>query len=538
MRIIQHYNKINQRGKVVSLTSKLIYTSYSELKDMPKQINFKGNTDDGVPEDNGQVLTTDKEKEYMIQNLSEDMTIRPVNMKGTYRVPQMGKSYLKYAESNLNLGLLKRGEREVLRFQATVNGHLTEDTYELIRTNKLTPESLVAINPKLSKFSAEPKYIFLKRRYYLDNNGLIHDHLRKDRVVCEPIYVFDMIMGCHLMNNHGSYKGVFHSLADFYSNITRDLVNKAIQFCSICNPDEKIERLEKYKHRNIYKSIMPLERIHLEIIEPFDGDKIEDKYSHILYARDYHSRYVWLLPLRSVRFKKLVNVIANFLLQLVRQPIFIETLSLDWQDMFDICEKVAEKYQMQIGLGTRKPNNFHAAGIRQIKRKLNDHKDECLSDWNMCLKYGPIAHNRAFSDRAGAIPSDLLCSEVHEIGLKFKDKVEQILDDSGSKTVVKIGNGLIYLEVSDGSDIALDDSEVENDEYHDNNEADNQDANGDTLSNSRPSNEDLSEEESTEEQTLVASNQTDHKRSNNGTASNVKRHKMDFASDEGLSMEI
>lgn len=481
--------------------------------------------------------------ERVIRNQAGDVIIQSFSNKGTYQVPIMGSKCTKYTQDNLNLALLARGEREVMNYQCSLNGHLNEDVYELIRTNNLSPDTLAALNPKMTRLAAEPKFIFLKRRYYLDLNGLIHDHLRNDRIVCEPVFVFDMIMGCHLMNDHGTYGNVFQSLADFYSNITRDLTNKTLQYCSKCNPEEKIERLEKFKHRNLYKKMMPLERIHIELIEPFKGQKIENKYSHILYARDYHSRYVWALPVKDLKFKKIVKSVAEFLFTLMRQPIFIETTSIPESDMFDICETIAKKYGITLGLGTKKLKIFHSHGVIHMKRRLNLHKEECLKDWNMCLKYGVIDYNRTFNDRAGATPSDMLCSEVHEIGQKFKDKIDQILDDSNEKSVVKTGNGLLYIEVSEEK-VADIESEVEEESESEGEDEEEEEDMSNTVNNDDA--ETLTgmipvDTTSSSDATVVTTRPTissGKRKTSTVQGRSTKRSKKDEMKSEGVSMEI
>ncbi|CAD1784264.1 similar to Saccharomyces cerevisiae YDR110W FOB1 Nucleolar protein that binds the rDNA replication fork barrier (RFB) site [Maudiozyma barnettii] len=523
-------------------------TDSSKSKDKTKDDTIDNSQDAGNPKptdaETFSLKTTNMETERVIRNQTGDIVIEPFSAKGTYRVPLMGYKCTKYITERLNEELLRRGEREIMNYQCNLNGHLNEETYELIRTNDLTPDTIAALNPKLTRLAAEPKFIFLKRRYYLDYNGLIHDHLRNDRVVCEPVFVFDMIMGCHFMNDHGTYNGVFQSLADFYSNITRDLVNKAIQYCSICNPEQKIQRLEKFKHRNIYKTLMPLERIHIELVEPFKDQKIEGKYSHILYARDYHSRFVWAYPVKGLKFNKIVSVMSGFLLSLMRQPIFIETTSIPENDMFDICEKIASKFQMKIGLGTKRMKGFHSAGVRQFKRRLNFHEAECLKDWNMCLKYGVMEHNRSFSDRAGATPSDIICSEIHEIGQKFKDKVEQILEDSESQSVVKAGEGLIYIEVSDEKLLDMEESE---DEAPQEEEPTEMEQDPETLTGMIPINTIENENEIENGDTNISGDTTmvqtpilSNKRTStqNSTIPEKKRSKKNEIKSEGVSMEI
>ncbi|SMN21108.1 similar to Saccharomyces cerevisiae YDR110W FOB1 Nucleolar protein that binds the rDNA replication fork barrier (RFB) site [Maudiozyma saulgeensis] len=516
--------------------------STEKIQDDPSDNNTETNSQSQGDAETYSLKTTNMETERVIRNQAGDVVIEPFSAKGTYRVPLMGSKCTKYAETGLNVELLRRGEREIMNYQCNLNGHLNEETYELIRTNDLSPDTIAALNPKLTRLAAEPKFIFLKRRYYLDYNGLIHDHLRNDRVVCEPVFVFDMIMGCHFMNDHGTYNGVFQSLADFYSNITRDLVNKAIQYCSVCNPEEKIQRLEKFKHRNIYKTLMPLERIHIELVEPFKDQKIEGKYSHIMYARDYHSRFVWAYPVKGLKFNKIVSVMSGFLLSLMRQPIFIETTSIPETDMFDICEKIATKYQMKIGLGTKRMKGFHSAGVRQFKRRLNFHEEECLKDWNMCLKYGVMEHNRSFSDRAGATPSNILCSEIHDIGQKFKDKVDQILEDSESQSVVKAGEGLIYIEVSDEKLLDMEESE---DEGQQEDEPTEMEQDPETLTGMIPINppEETNEHENDNtsgDTTMVPTPVPNHKRTStqNSVISQRKRSKKNDIKSEGISMEI
>lgn len=385
--------------------------------------------------------------------------------KCSFLTPFMGESYSTYADSYMKLELLERGKRDLLKFQESINGQLTQPIYELIRTGSLTPETLAANSDKWTTENAEPKYMFLQRRYYVDRGRLVRDQRKCDKVVCEPAFMFDFIICAHLMNGHMTYRPLHRYLNKLYSNVTRDFVQVAVRYCSSCNPDEELKPLEKYRHKNIFKGLLPFERIHLEVFEPFEGELIDGKYSHVLYCRDYHSRFVWLIPLKSTKYRHLVTNIAAYLLGLVQLPIYLETSTLDRQDFFDICEQICEKYRLKIGLGVNNSAQFHSNGVKRMKGLLSKHKAACLSDWNMCLKYGQYYHNRTYNTQAVGVPNDLICTEVPNFGGEFKLKQEKVLLESFAQNVVQVGKGLIYLE--DGTVFAVEDEDSEVNEYED-----------------------------------------------------------------------
>lgn len=371
--------------------------------------------------------------------------------KSHFIAPLMGESYKEYANSYMDMELLERGERDVLKFQESINGQVLHPIYELIRTNTLTPETLASNSDKWDKDSAESKYMFLMRRYYtLD--GVVRDRRKGDKIVCEPLCIFDLIMCAHLMNDHLTYKPIYTCLNKIYSNITRDFVQMAVRYCSSCNPDGHLRPLEKYRHKNIFKGLLPLERVHIEVFDIFDGELLSGRYSHVLYCRDYNTRFVWMAPLKNTKFKHLVSTVGTMLLDMIKVPIFLESSTLDKQDLFDICEQLCGKYNMRIGLGTNNSSQFHINGIKRMKKLLNERKSDCVADWNMCLRYGPHHLNRHHNTLAVGIPNDLLYNSDQTNRKHFKLKQEKIIDELPARNVVHVNRGLIYLE-NEESDI-------------------------------------------------------------------------------------
>lgn len=381
--------------------------------------------------------------------------------KAQFLFPTVGESYKEYTHSYMSMGLLERGERDFLKFQESINGQVLQPIYELIRSNSLTPETLVSNSDKWSRENAEYKCMSLKRRYYVDKQRIVRDRRKKDRIVCEPVHMFDLLMSGHLMNDHMSYRQLHAHLNAVYSNITREFAQLAVRYCSVCNPDRDLKPIEKYRHKNIFKGLIPLERVHFEIFEPFDGEVIANKYSHVLYCRDYYTRFIWLLPLKKPNFKHLVSAISGFLLSMIRLPVYIESSTLDKQDLFDICEYMCGKYGIKLGLGVNNSTQFHANGIRRIKKLLNEHKDDCLADWNNCLKYGPHYLNRTHNTLAVGIPSDLLYSCDLTRSKEFSLKQEKVIDESSAENVVHVKKGLIYLESENTQYIDEDELAVE-----------------------------------------------------------------------------
>lgn len=159
----------------------------------------------------------------------EDKILDEYNgVKSQFLAPSMGESYKEYANSYMNMELLERGEQDLLKYQESINGQVLHPIYELIRTNSLTPETLASNSDKWDKDSAESKYMFLMRRYYAEN-GIVRDRRKGDKIVCEPLCIFDLIMCAHLMNDHMTYRPIYTCLNKIYSNITRDFVQMAVR---------------------------------------------------------------------------------------------------------------------------------------------------------------------------------------------------------------------------------------------------------------------------------------------------------------------
>ncbi|QLQ82431.1 hypothetical protein HG537_0H01930 [Torulaspora globosa] len=405
-------------------------------------------------------LEQDLEDEILDDSLEDDT-------KPQFLFPTIGESYKLYNHSYMSMGLLERGERDFIKFQESINGQVLQPIYELIRNDNLTPETLVSHSDKWSRDNAEFKCMALKRRYYVDKEGIVRDRRKKNRIVCEPVCMFDLLMCGHLMNDHMSYRQIHAHLNEVYSNITREFAHLAVRYCSVCNPDRTLKPIEKYRHKNMFKGLLPLERVHFEIFQPFDGEIIAKRYSHVLYCRDYVTRFIWLLPLKSTKFKHILTAISGFLLSMIRLPVYLESSTLGKRDLFDICEYMCGEYGIKLGLGVNNSSQFHANGVRRIKKLLNEHKDDCLSDWNNCLKCGPHYLNRIHNTLAVGIPSDLLYSCDLKRSREFSLKQEKVIDESSADNVVHVKKGLIYLESEEAQYIDEGESDIEGEDISD-----------------------------------------------------------------------
>ena len=374
--------------------------------------------------------------------------------------PEVGQSYERTADSYLDMNMFKLGKKELNKYLKTINGQLPQPIYELIKSDTLNPDTLTS-NSRFTRGNAETKYLYLKRRYFVGQDNDVHDKKREDRTVCQPDLLYDLIINAHLMNSHIGYQPLHAYLSKIYSNASRECIRLSVKFCSLCNSERKIPKLEKKTHVNIYKNLFPFERIHIEIFEPFKGQLIEKKYSHILYCRDYHSRFVWLFPLKSIKFKQLTSAISKFFLNLPRIPIYLETSSMERQDIFDICQRIITKYHLQLGLGIIATSTFHSNGITRMKHLLALHEDECINDWTMCLKYGSRFYNKSNVTTARGVPNELLCKEINNCSEKFEIKKKQVIEGLPLQNLVSVenGKGMIYLE--EGNNIQVEEEELD-----------------------------------------------------------------------------
>lgn len=226
-----------------------------------------------------------------------------------FRMPKVGETLEKYG-NGLNDELLARGRLDFIKYQESVKGQLTQEQFDLVRSSALTAENLMSTSDKLHSGNIETKFLLLKRRFYVDADGTVRDFKCDDTVVCEPESLFDLIMCGHLKNGHIHWRRLHHYLRRKYANTTRAFAQICVRYCSECNPEEVLRPYRKFRHTNIYSGLLPLERVHVEIIAPFPK-LIEGLYSHVLYLRDYYSRFVWMQPLASERVSEITK--ASFL---------------------------------------------------------------------------------------------------------------------------------------------------------------------------------------------------------------------------------
>lgn len=363
-------------------------------------------------------------------------------------VPPMNQKFVSCLQLGMNLNLLEKGADSSLQFQGTVAGQLTQQIYELIRSQELSVSNLERCH-KWKGESSEIEYLYLCSRYFVsEKDNMVCDRKREDRIVCEPASMFHLVMCSHLLNNHVTSYNIHRNLVKTYANITRDYIVTAISYCSKCNPELKAKPFQKKRHKNVYWKLLPLERVHVEIFEPFDGEKIQGRFSHVFYCRDYFSRYVWILPLQNDKRKHIIRALSTFLLSLPRIPIFLESTTITREFLFDLCGQIAQSYSLKLGLGVKNSQRFHNTGIKDIKELLAPHKDECLEDWNSCLKYGPFHINQNINVSSDGRPGDLLFTSVPDCNRKFVKKRNEVVLDTPSQYVVNLGEGTLFLENS------------------------------------------------------------------------------------------
>ncbi|CAR25190.1 replication fork barrier binding protein FOB1 [Lachancea thermotolerans CBS 6340] len=369
--------------------------------------------------------------------------------KVEFDMPAVGEPIEKY-HNGLNLELLERGRLDFIKYQESVKGQLTQDQFDLVRSCSLTEDNLMTTSDKLHAGNVETKFLLLKRRYYVDADGIVRDYKCSDTVVCEPELMFDLIMCGHLKNGHLHWRRLHSYLRHNYANTTRAFAQICVKYCSQCNPEEELRPYKKFRHTNIYSGLLPLERVHVEIISPF-SEAIEGTYSHVLFFRDYYSRFVWMQPLKGDDVRDITKGLLATLLLLPRIPIFIETSTIDRQDLFEACEDVAGQYSLYIGLGMSQSSTFQKNGVERLRYLLQRNEEQCLRSWYMCLKYGATNHNLNYNARILGVPGNLLHSTVCDYGRQFELKREDLIEKLFARNVVEIKvsgrrRGIIYLE--------------------------------------------------------------------------------------------
>ncbi|KAL3233081.1 DNA replication fork-blocking protein FOB1 [Nakaseomyces bracarensis] len=425
---------------------------------------------ESIRKQNNQAIATERQK-FDLETFhatkrrpagTTNMSHIEIELYNKFVMPDFNESYLDYLtgeESTLDIEFLKRGDKDMRRFAEGLAGKLTQETYTLLMEDKLTMESVMKAMNIWPPNAAETKYSNLIKRFYKDNEGNIRDNKVDNNIVMEPDKLYDAVMLAHITNHHLKTAVLFQCLREVYANCTRDYVQRALLYCNKCNPDRKVKPLEKVRHRNINEDLLPLERIHIEVFAPFeeenDGNepgkevKIEGKFSHVFYCRDFRTRYVWCFPLKNMKYKTLVQIIATFFMTVLNEPpIFVESSTIDQEDLKEIFEKLAEKYGLKLGIGFANYTKFHAQGIKRFKTHLHRSKSECIDDWLMCLKQGVYQANRVFEKQLGKQSNVLLSELCGQYERDIRKKKTKFIEQSFAeniKTFPKSG-GCVYSE--------------------------------------------------------------------------------------------
>ncbi|EDO18208.1 hypothetical protein Kpol_543p38 [Vanderwaltozyma polyspora DSM 70294] len=367
--------------------------------------------------------------------------------KVVFDYPKVGATLYEYIDSSYSVPFLEFGRGAAKEYLDSIIGTLSQTVYELIRDDLLDVDTL-SEKTRWSRINANAKCLYLKRRYKLTKKGTVIDLTRENKIVYEPDLRYDYIISTHILNRHLGYQGIHKRLKAIYSNLSRDYIKMVLDFCSHCNPDKVIPNLEKTVHMNIYEKYLPLERVQLDIFEPFENEKIQNRYSHIIYIRDYRSRFVWIYPLKNTKFKTLASEIGMLLLDLPRIPIYIDTTTIERRDMLAICKRIAEKYEISLGIGTIEPSSFYSIGLSRLKCLLNENKDKCLKDWNMCLKLGSYYYNKKSITTARGVPSELFLDEMECSATTFESKRTEIINSLPIQNSYKTSTnkGLVYAQ--------------------------------------------------------------------------------------------
>ncbi|CCH61497.1 hypothetical protein TBLA_0E04430 [Henningerozyma blattae CBS 6284] len=396
-----------------------------------------------------------------IQDLKSLTPDEKLEMLKIYNPKDLGISYTDYLDeknSNVNIELLEKGYKDMQRYHSIKAAVLTQEYCDMLNTGTLSPENIIKYDTKLTNHSkALEKYNFTSRRYYLNEDNNIIDKRKPGRIICEPKYMYDIVIAYHL-KLHSSY-AVSERLKKFFSNVGRQYIDYCAKYCSKCFPDET-EHMKLFTDDITFKNIrnniidrplFPMERIHIEIFNPFDDLKIENKYQRILYIRDYSTRYIWTFTLKKLKLKHITNILTEFFLSIATNvPIFLQSSTIDNTDLFDICEKISREYHISLGLGTNnKHDHFHLSGIEMFKQLVNLNKSKCLKSWSNFLVFGSVLHNNKFNSRILSKPIDIInCNNLAQGKKKFRDRRLRIIKQTITDNYVKLGNvaSIIFIE--------------------------------------------------------------------------------------------
>lgn len=334
-------------------------------------------------------------------------------------------------DSYFDRDLLKTGASKFTEFQKRFKRTVSQDLYYLMINEGLLDENIN--NGPVSSMDKKKK-IFLRERFSLVEGKYIMEE-RTKRILIEPEKVFDMIMVCHLMNDHLKNYAVTRILRKRYCNTPAMAVDFVLRYCSTCREQhahkdayqneikimdiDVLKVSKQYKQVNYFDPFLPLEVLQVEVIQIFDGEKIENKYEYLLFVRDFYSRFTWLRPIEdNENFKKIIDTFYLLLLELNRLPILIKSRSIEIKNLRKMTKVINERLDDNDNIiyYEKKVRHMHERrflrnGITRISHILNKSKkikEECLKDWKMCLRYGSYMENRRRSRVNGGFPNELL----------------------------------------------------------------------------------------------------------------------------------
>ncbi|CCE64897.1 hypothetical protein TPHA_0J00740 [Tetrapisispora phaffii CBS 4417] len=397
-------------------------------------------------------MKTLKRKHDMIDDSNNDRIIK-------VDIPELDILYKIELGSDIDIERINHGRNDHLQLESVFSSFLTQKMYTLIREKNFNyetfEEAMKSHYTDSGKYmgTANKKFMLMEDRYQLNELGQITDKRNDYKLIVPPNQIYDLIMHCHFLNDHLGSTKIHHSLREKYSNISRALVRLSLQNCSHCNPKSTYKHIEYTRHFSCDKNFA-FEKIHVEIFQPFeDVDTFANKFSHVIYIRDYFTRYVWLYPLEKISVKELANTLATHLLLSLRIPIYIESLTLDESNLLKILKRISKTTNLILGVGTTKLDEFQASGINHMKELFVQNREYCGNNWNKYVIRCQNHYNTTYNKWIYGIPLNLMAQETLADNKTYKKKRQRTILLTLSKNTILLKNGksALYKESTENS---------------------------------------------------------------------------------------
>ena len=110
---------------------------------------------------------------------------------------------------------------------------------------------------------------------------------------------------------HSSAKRLRERLSySFYAPRLKSLCNDFVQRCDPCQKRRRITYLDRTPIKPIDRTPLPFMSIHVDVLGPLSSHK-PMSYPYCLLAVDNHSRYPWIVPMKTVTAKTICNALIE-----------------------------------------------------------------------------------------------------------------------------------------------------------------------------------------------------------------------------------